>query len=272
MAICISMPVLGCSPRSPLLSPLSQEERIRKDRILELELSQQFESDLKFWKDEEVTRYLEQLAHNLVNGCSEIEGDSVKVSLIQNAKAKWTNFGLPGNRLYLSVGLLKSLKYENEVAAAIAIQLAHIQRKHVLKHVVVALRKSNKKGPEETSESDTTPEAKLSLDSLSNNSVEYLSSLDFFGDGSAFDYSEEEEDEAIHTAAKILYRAGYDVRGMVALLLLCQDNLEKCPYNGQVIRRLVETTYREIASSAPLRNPIVRSRSFLHIQKRIQRL
>ena len=97
-------------------------------------------------------------------------------------------------------------------------------------------------------------------------------SIDLFGLNGVFAFSEDAEIAASKKAVGILYRAGFDARGLICLFEKFKNNSEHSPYELSTINKIIEQARREIASQAPLRNPIIRSQAFIKIQKRIQHL
>jgi len=83
--------------------------------------------------------------------------------------------------------------------------------------------------------------------------------------------SEAEYSEAIPVAVGLLYRAGYDPRGLVEYWKRWQTEASQ-GVPGEAARRLVSETYRAIASYTPLRNPVVRSKEFLKLKQLIARI
>jgi hypothetical protein len=73
-------------------------------------------------------------------------------------------------------------------------------------------------------------------------------------------------------AVGILYRAGFDGRGLVAHLERYRAYPEASPYSPARLEKMIDLARRTIALSSPLRNPIVRSPAFQAIRPRLRRL
>jgi predicted Zn-dependent protease len=154
--------------------------------------------------------------------------------------------------------LLRGIKFENEIAAEIAIQFSHLVEKHALERF---LRLQERKLEELMGSSFRGPLL-----------WETSAQVDYFGLDGVFAFSEQAEISAAKMAIGLLYHAGFDSRGLVSLFQRFQNNSKHSPYELSTINKIIETTRREIALQAPLRNPIVRSPAFVKIQKRMREL
>jgi predicted Zn-dependent protease len=238
----------GCATPPPPETQ-STEERERRDQDLGTRLSEEFERKVAQKKDADVTVYLRAVAEKLVLATPELKDAPVGVLLIQDRDGKWRNYGLPGNRIYLSVGLLRRVEFENELAAALALELAHVLHRHAVSRVP-----QDGPGPRPDGVPSTS------------------GSPEFFGPAGIFAYSETERLAAVETAVGVLYRAGFDPRGLVSLWQRYQGAAAESPFEAGTVMRLLERTRQVVARLAPLRNPVVRSDEFVGIQKRIRRL
>ena len=227
----------GTVPERP---EVSQEEQVKIDVYQGRELSHGLERYLKVHKDLEVTVFLRNLAQKLVDATPALSVMPIGVLLIHSPDQLWQSYALPGNKLYLSIGLLKQMKFENEVAAVLAVQLAHLLGRHVLKIQATSSKKI------------------LPSEYLKKNGL--------------FAFGLNEHLEACETAVGILYRAGIDARGLVSLWTKYQENPQRSPYSSLELENLMEKTRQTIALNLPLRNPVVRSEAFVKVKKRIDRL
>ena len=236
--------ICACSTPPPPVK-VDVQERILHDNRLGLQLAQKLEPQLVMKVDVEVAVYLRTLAQKLSENSVELKSSPVGVLLVANGKKKWMSFSLPGNRIYLSLGLLKKLEFEHEVAAIMAIELAHILRR--------------------------TPLERLEGPTYVQKPVE-MESLRFFGPDGIFSYSDQAEFEAVKVAAELLYKAGFDSRGLVGVWEVLRSHLDKSPYGADMLDKLLEKSREAIALYTPLRNPIVKRDVFISIRKRIKRL
>lgn len=241
--IILSFLALGCAT-SPVPVAVTPEEQIRQDHGMGSHLARDFEPKLVIQKDIEVAVYLRKLADRLASTRPVLKDAPLGVFVIQDRDHKWKNFGIPGNRLYLSSRLLKHVETETELAAAVALEFAHILKRHVISRI-------GKAAPETRGAFRT---------------------IEYFGPAGIFNFSEAELLEATTEAVAILYDAGFDPRGLTELLRRHHENPGNSPWQEKTLNRLLENARQAIAMRAPLRNPVVKSKEFLTIRKRMQRL
>src|SRR6185437_1115822 len=55
--------------------------------------------------------------------------------IIMDRAGQWRTYSLPGEKVYFSLGLLQQLHYDNEVAAAIALEFGNLIASNVLHHL-----------------------------------------------------------------------------------------------------------------------------------------
>jgi predicted Zn-dependent protease len=245
--------VWGCST-PPLPAPIRLEERIRQDNAVGQKLAGEIEPRLRLKNDVEVSVYLRRLAVRIAERSDELKDSPLGV-LFVSAPGQWRNFAIPGNRIYLSVELMRQLEFENEAAAAIAMELGHL----ISRDLVIRLERLS-----DTSRADSS----LRGEAISGDD----GVPQFFGPGGALNFSADENIRATETGINIMYQAGIDPRGMVRLLSRYMDHIQYSPYDKQMLEKLLETSRQSIASFAPLRNPIVSSDSYEEIKKRIMKL
>ncbi len=220
----------GCSS-GPKKERTSLAEQMAQDANLSIVLSQKFEPTFALRNDPILATYLRRVALKLMSQTKAFEGVGVGVLLIDNRRAAWRNYSLPGVKVYFSANLLKYLGFENEAAAAIAFELGHLINRHVARKIF----------------SDRIPEE-------------------------VFQYSEEELSAALTSAVGILYRGGYDPRGLVSLWSVYQRFPQYAPLPIDTIDRLKEETYTRISELAPLRNPIIQTEEYTKLKPRLQGL
>lgn len=252
---------MSCSSAPPVREE-TRAERVQRDNAIGQNLSQRMGPEFKFKRDTEVSVYLRKIAESLSVSTEELKGTSIGVFLIQDRDARWRNYGLPGNRIYLSVNLLKELEFENEVAAAIAMELAHVMERHALERLREKQAKAAPDDVEVSSYQTIVPTL----------STELPKAIDYFGPNGIFAFAEESYLSAAEHAVGIMYRAGYDPRGLVSLWIKHKASPKHSPYEASTLDKLIEHTRRVNTQYAPLRNPIVRTHTFVAIQKRIRRL
>ena len=247
----------GCSS-GPVLKVPTHEEQVQQDNAIGLELSRQFESKLKLKTDSEVQTYLQRVAQRLADATPDLKSAKMDVLLVNDKPGLWQNFGLPGYRIYLSSGLLRNLEFENEVAAVIAYELAHLLKRDALSN----LKKST-----------GVDSVELSVPgSLLLHAGEDSKGVAFSGPKGIFQFKEDQILAADASAVSLLYRTGYDARGLVSVWEKYGAHADHSPYSHDLLSRLSEQARQTIDLYVPLRNPVVRSDAFHGIQERIRKL
>jgi predicted Zn-dependent protease len=156
--------------------------------------------------------------------------------------------------------MLKTLEFESEVAAAIAIELGHLSNEHVQNYL-----RRNPSGLR-IHDAAALPEV------LPLKTLETPDDIDFFSKDGMFSFSAKENDEAISSAVNLLYEAGYDPRGLVTFLQHLIDHPARSPWDEGELDRILALTRKNIALLTPLRNPIVQTDDFELIRGKIQKL
>ena len=251
--------LLSCS--GPEVKPtLTPEEQVRQDSKLGVKLAAGFESGLPKIADSEVAVFLRALCERLATGSPALKDAPIGVVVIEDRTGTWRNYALPGIRVYLSLGLLKAVEFENELAAVIALQLGHVEHRHVVRNI------EERVGLEPDHPGALTSLFPSPYGERKDDQVGTLTK------DAVFYYSEEQEFEAIERAVELLYQGGYDPRGLAALWSKYKASPERSPYPVATLDKFVERTYQSIVRFSPLRNPIVRSERFVAVMKRIERL
>jgi len=239
--VALGLALFGCSS-APVQPELSPQERLKLDRGAGTQLSARFDRFAVLSRDVEVSGFLRRIAERLLEAAPDLRGTPVGVIPIQDRSRRWRSFGFPGNRIYLSSGLLRAVEFENEAAALIAYELAHIRRRSLLVGIE-SRRRENQYGEN-----------------------------DFFGEAGVFAFPLDERLHAVSAAVGLMYAAGYDPRGLNAIWKRFQATPDQSPFDGSTLDRLIETTRLEIAQYSPLRNPIVRSEEFIKVRARLKKL
>jgi hypothetical protein len=256
--------LIGCSTSPLETPPVSIEEQVKRRSVLNFELAQAFQSQIRLKQDTPVTQYLVEVANDrLLPHLPHLKAQAVRVELIARqpkSESLWKSYGLIGNRLYLPVALLSQLSYENQLAALIAVELVHLEQEDLI-HRLEEIR-GERKELQVTSQQFLGPH-ELGL---------ILRDLDYSSATGIFAYPEPALLKAAEAATQVLYQSGYDPRGLIALLELYRQNLERSPYSAGCLDQLMAVVRRALVQQSPLRNPIVRTHAFLELQKRIQAL
>ena len=235
--------ILGVACSSPPVRHLStEEERLRREMFIGTQLSEQAAEHFELKKNYVLQRYLKKLTLQLLRSEKKSEINEVSVDLIDDRHGLWRSFVVPGNRFFISLGLLQSIEYENELAALLSIQLSLLSRRSMLQRI------------ESIAKSKSSDALKhLTWDSVLNFSVE-------------------DEIESMRQSVGVLYRAGFDPRGLISLIQLYGRNPDHTPYSESKQQIFIDKLRREIAQLPPLRNPIVKTDEFMQMKKRINKL
>ncbi len=244
----------GCST-PPAPRPVRWDEQVRHDQAIGSALTPHLEKNLEFRNDLELSVYLRKMAQALADETPPLKDAPVGVFVVRESGGRWRSFSLPGNRVYLPAGLLRRLEYESELASMLAFELANLLNRHAVKRAT----RGQSPFPVETSEVGSSP-------------VEPVREPDLLGPAGILSFSQDDLVASAQTAVGVLYRTGYDPRGMTSLWQRMAQDPEHSPFDAPTLERLIESTRQAIALNAPLRNPIVRSEEFLKIKQRIRSL
>jgi predicted Zn-dependent protease len=267
LALFAQFVILTACATPPPPKPVSEVERMQFHRRVGSELAQQLEPRLSFREEAHVTAFLGKIGQSLADATPALHLTAVSIALMRGVsgdrEGPWRDFALPGGRIYLAIGMLRALPYQNEVAAEIAIQLAHLQHEHVLEYF------RTQQSASESAESSSS----TSVDALSPVKLGVIpKKIDYFGPTGVFAFDEKQEIEAARDAVDILYADGYDPRGLISLWQNYVDHPDRSPYEEPNLRKILAETRHAIAQKAPLRNPIVRTEAFIAIHNRIEKL
>jgi hypothetical protein len=218
---------LGCSS---LFTHGKRKEPDTSPSVLSQKVLSRWEAQVELISLPEVSVYLQRLAQ----GFRIPEFQLVRVFLFKDRNTCEESCAFLDHRLYISLRMLSALKYENELAFLIALQLAHLKRGDAWKRVQV--RKS----------------------------------LDFWGSEGVFSFSLEEEKEAIKLAIEWLYTTGFDPRGAISFLDSWKASGLCRRWNVSDWQELKQVAYQAIAAQSPLRHPMIRSEDFLFMRKHLE--
>lgn len=229
--------LLACS--TPEVRPPSPLEIARKDNALGQKLLERWEFPLRLHRDIDMEVFLRTLAAKLQQASPMIREFPLAVSVIHEEASLDRNYAFPGVHLFLSQAQLKMIEFENELAALIALELSRVEQRQLL----LRLERDSPEDPSLIRRADWRD---------------------------LFDFEESEDLQATAGAVQILYRAGYDVRGVASYWEKVLPLAEAAGYSKSRIDLLREYAYQQIALLPPLRNPIVRTEAFDRFRKRVQ--
>lgn len=232
----------GCASSSKKMDLTAGEVKLERETYLANQLSRKAEKHFDLEKNTEVELYLSRLTDRLITAAHLNEETKARIFLMDDKNSLWRSFAIPGNRFYISVGLLKAVEYEHELAALLSLQVALISKKVTLNLI------SSVDG----SQGSPSPQ-RLTWEKLFNASLQ-------------------EERASLGSAIEILYQAGFDPRGMISLYELYSLSPDHSPYSQKTRELYIEIMKQEISKLPPLRNPVVRSEEFIFIKQRINKL
>lgn len=216
---------------------LTPHEQLTVDTQKAKGLLSQFEKQVQFQKNANVEKYLVAVARQITREEESLRAEKVIVRIHQDASADLKHsFSFPGVVISIPKSFLLSVNFENELAALIALELAQIERRDLA----------------------------VEMDKNENPIL--------FGELSIFKFSQQARGEAIELGTKLMYAAGYDPRGMVALFQ------KYAPYYVDASTKPGEKElafYIKQAQKAkndflPSLQPIVRSNDFLRMKKELK--
>jgi predicted Zn-dependent protease len=181
----------------------------------------------------EIESYLAKVANRLFSPSR----NPVRVELMNGANANLepSVWSIPGGSVFFDVRLLRALRFENEIAAALSLAWNRVDSKEFRERMI-----------EEAGKADPRPET-------------------------LWNFSETENTRAIEAAVDRMYKSGYDPRGLVSYFDRIPPRTKKeraDPLNEP----LKEKARRTLSFYAPLMNPIVRTEDFYRMRKRLERL
>lgn len=257
--------LFACSHSEVKPRKVTPEEQKSLEVRLGDDLAKKLETNIKIKKSDALSDYFSRLASRLV----EVPESETKLNLqlfkprvflIEPKENKLKNFVFPGERIYIPTNLVREIQYENELAAMLAFELAKLK----LKSVVSQVKKLNggvgvaSNSSKEASSQDGDQESNEPISTLSSEGVVVL--------------GRDEMKDVARSSVKLMYRAGYDPRGMLTYLDILDRNTGRSPLSREEIEMLRLTVRDEISLKTPLRNPIVRSEEFVRYLERIKKL
>jgi predicted Zn-dependent protease len=231
--------VLSCSS-APRKAAISVEEQVREDVSLGGNLAKKVDRDLKILPGNEFQHWIEQLATKLGASDERLKITPFSVVIYRpKPHQEKLGFSIPAGRIYIPEKVLRGFHHENELAAFLAIELGHLSQRHFVRAV----------GQSETDE------------------------VVFWGPEGVLQYPIEVWESALEVGIQLLYRAGFDLRGVrKALEYLSSLDEDRGPARKLLWERRKSLAKERIVEYAPLRNPIISSPEYLRINRKFERL
>lgn len=244
---------MGCVTAPP--KKQTAVEKAREETTYGTELARRFDSTVRLHGDAVVEKYLNKVAKTLAGPSTDPRLVDSQVVIVLDRGGQWRTYSLPGEKVYFSLGLLQQLHYDNEVAAAIALEYGNLLQSNVLKHL-----KMQQQGVRSFLEVD--PAVKLQIPSK----------VDFYGTDGVFAFDVDEVKLGVKSGMDVLYKGGFDIRGMLQIWEIFEKNPQHSPFPDKILEELEEYTRVLMTKYAPMRNPVVRTEEFKAVQKRIVNL
>jgi len=230
------MTMNGCGTVPPP-PPLSPHEQMSVDTTQAQGLLVEFEKKVQLVHSPNVEKYLTAVARQISREDENLKNEKVIVRIHQDTRPELRRlFSFPGIVISIPASYLNEIGFENELAAVIALELAQVERRELARE-------------------------------MEKNDHPIL-----FGELSIFHFSQKSRASSIELGTKLMYAAGYDPRGMVAVFQ---------KYGAYYIDTETQTASKELgfyvreAQKAkndfmPSLQPIVRSNDFLRMKKELK--
>ncbi len=235
----------GCSTPKPQ-RVLTISEQIAEDTETAQNLFMDYQKKVNFVSFPSGERFLNGLAMKIATTPNGLSKEKVKVRIHRDDGNKNLArfFSFPGTTISIPLSFLKEVEYENQLAAAIAFEIANVMNRHLAKKM------------------DQTENREL------------------FGEKSLFSLDRTARQESIEIGTRLLYFSGYDLRGLASLFQRYPDyvlNAQTASNEGlESPQKEVEFNLREAQRAKseylPSLQPIVRSAEFITMKKGLKRL
>jgi predicted Zn-dependent protease len=229
---------------------------MEKEMALGKQLAQEVSRQAKLVTDPIITEYVNRLGQNLVRNSDAKISFSFQVIEDDNFNA----FALPGGYVFIHAGLIKIADEEDELAAAIAHEIAHVAARHLTCRAT---------------QNDLAQGASVLLGGLGGLAVRQVGIPMTF-----LHFSRHDETEADFLGLQYMWAAGYDPNGSISILEK-MESLRKSEPNA--VSRLFAThpldtdritqTQKEIDSILPAKSDyIITSSGYEEMRNRLLKL
>jgi predicted Zn-dependent protease len=241
----LSFIFLAVSCATPPPRELSPVEQIAVDTARAQGLASKFKGSVEFMKAPRIERFLARTASALVGASRDFPLGKVEVRIHRDQNPDEAYFfAFPGNLVSIPLSFLRTVEFENELAAAISYELAQVMDRHLASHVEAITEKGQ------------------------------AAQIEIFGSRSIFVMSPEERSQSIKRGSSVLYWAGYDVRGMTSIFQRYPAFFRNP--GSETLKKEVEFNLREAQRARsellPSLKPIVRSAEFIEFKKELERI
>ncbi len=179
-------------------------------------------SGYKIYTNKSRTRYINRLGVALSRYSSRPEIYAGYHFMLLESK-ELNAFGAPGGFIFITTGLYKSAKNEEQLAAILAHEISHVTLKHGISSIEAdRINKGIKKFNKKVAKGVSTVAQKLSSADIDKMTAAFEGSVDDIVSTISSGYSHKFEFEADAEAFSILRRAGYAPKGLVSCLKTLQ--------------------------------------------------
>lgn len=242
-AMCMAM-ILSCST-PPAPKTLTLNEQIEVDTVRARELTGEFMDRVEFRQWGNAEAYFLRIADALAKEIPAFPVQKLRIRIhMAQPPAGGATYAFPGALISIPDSWVRSVEYENELAAVLAYQMAHLVLRSLAIHV-----------EEQALRPVPVPPV-------------------LFGSGSVFEFHREERASAIRLGVRMLYRAGYDTRGMASIFNRRPD-LFGNPDTGSSKKEVefnIKEAQRASSELLPAIKPVVRSPEFIRFKKELERM
>jgi predicted Zn-dependent protease len=229
----------------PAPKPLTLKEQIEVDTVRARELTGEFMDRVEFQAWPKAESFFFRIAESLAKEVQEFPVQKLRIRIhLARPPAGEGIYAFPGAMISFPDTWVRQVEYENELAAALAYHIAHLVRRSLAIHV-------------EEQASRPVPVPPI-----------------LFGTGSVFEFHREERASAIQLAVRMLYRAGYDTRGMASIFQRAPElfgNRDSGSFKKEVDFNIKEAQ-RSSSELLPAIKPVVRSPEFIRFKKELERV
>lgn len=177
------------------LQPIGEEEEITLGQGVALEAFSRFGGE---YHNEELTRYI-NLVGKTIGEVSDRPNLNYHFAILNSQEQN--AFAAPGGYIFVTIGLLKTLENEGELAGVLAHEIAHVTQKHMLETI--------RRGALLANVSELTLSAMNKDPQMFSNIIDEISDK-LFTKG----LDKEKEFEADEYGTEFAYRAGYNPAGL----------------------------------------------------------
>jgi predicted Zn-dependent protease len=127
---------LGACSSPPVTKVLSPVEQIAVDSERAAGLASEFRKKVKFVQAPRLERFLARMGAKLAGASKDFPLEQVEVKIHYDSSRDLKRaFSFPGTLVSLPLGFLRKVEYENELAASLAYELAHVINRHLSNRV-----------------------------------------------------------------------------------------------------------------------------------------